>query len=519
MDNGWTRRILAAATITAALMAQPAVMAAQTTPEEVPLDTRRAYTLMGLDLESGRDWETHAFFTAMREKTGVDLIFRQYTDEASYQAAKDTAFASGDLPDVFFKAALSPEEELRYRASGQLVDLAPLLESYAPTLSGILDAREDWRGAITHPDGSIAALPSLNGYERQCYIWINQTWLTSLGLPMPATFAEFADTLAAFRDRDPNGNGKKDELPLSIIGPWEAKFFLHAFGLVPNDYNIYVDGTGTVRFAPLEPGYRDFVEATRSLMLDGLLDPLSFRQGQTQRTTLLSEAKENTMGAFVTIAPYTLVSAELAADYSILPPLTPPDGAEARYRRLLTGVVQGAFAITSKCDDPAAMLGWVDYLYTEEGGRMASSGVDGIDYSWSGQTWSWITDEFNPIDTILRDRVIRTDNLTPGLTPADFERRTSLELEARVRREGDALQPSLVTPFPFTWPVDAAVEDEIASLQSTLGAAVDEGIARFIDGQDALDDEGWQAFTDNLREQGAERLTGLFQSLYDARSR
>ncbi|GHU68893.1 ABC transporter substrate-binding protein [Clostridia bacterium] len=482
---------------------------------DAPLDLIRVYTMMGLDMESGRDWRTHAFFTAMREKTGVDFIFRQYTDAASYQTAKDTAFASGDLPDVFFKGSFSPEEELKYRAAGQLIDLAPLLEESAPTLSGILNARADWRKSITHPDGSIAALPSLNGYERQCYIWINQTWLTALNLPMPSTFAEFTETLAAFRDSDPNGNNRKDEVPLSFVGPWEAKFFLHAFGLTPNDYNIYVDESGQVRYAPFESGYREFVEAIRDLKLDALLDSNAFRQGQTQRSTLLTEAKENSYGAFVSIAPYTLLSTDLSAAYSIMPPLAPADGTAPTYRRLLSGVVQGTFAITSKCEDPAALLRWVDYLYTDEGGRLAMAGAQDIDYSWNGSSWNWITDDFTPIETVLRDRVIRTDNLTPGLSPADFERRTELALEVRVRREGDAVQSTLVTPFPHTWPTDAAREDEIASLQLALGAAVDVGIARFVDGETELNDETWAAFQNELQDKGAERLVALFQSLYD----
>ncbi|MDR2658280.1 MAG: extracellular solute-binding protein [Oscillospiraceae bacterium] len=488
-------------------------------PSDVPLDTVHVYTMMGLDMESGRDWRTHAFFTTMRERTGIDFVFRQYADEASYQTAKDTAFASEDLPDVFFKAALTPEEELRYRASGQLIDLAPLLESSAPTLSGILNAREDWRVSITHPDGSIAALPGLNGYERQCYIWINQEWLTALNLPMPETFAQFADTLTTFRDRDPNGNGREDEIPLSFIGPWEAKFFLHAFGLTPNDYNIYVDSDDTVRYAAFEPGFREFTESMRALKQNGSLDGSTFRQGQSQRTTLLSEAKENTIGVFVSIAPYTLVSTELAEAYSILTPLTPPDGSAPNYRRLLSGVVQGTFAVTSKCDDPGAMLGWADYLYTEDGGRLALAGVPDVDYKWSGTSWQWITDEFTTIDAVLRDRVIHTDNLTPGLTPADFERRTDLAIEARVRREGDAIQPLLTTPFPFTWPTNEAREDEIASLQRVLGAMVDEGMARFIDGEIELNDENWEAYLNGLRDQGADRLTELFQEAYDERNR
>jgi putative aldouronate transport system substrate-binding protein len=254
-------------------------------------------------------------------------------------------------------------------------------------------------------------------------------------------------------------------------------------------------------------------------MADGLLDKQTFRQGQSQRSTVLSEAKENTIGVMITIAPYTLMSTELSEAYSVMPPLKGPDEAAPAYRTLLPGVVRGTFAITPKCDDPAAMLGWVDYLYSDEGGRAAAAGVEGVDYRWDGASWTFITDEFTPIDSLLRDRMIRTDNLTPGLAPADFERRTSLAIESRIRREGDAIRSALVTPYPMTWPTDASRSDEIEALQSRIGMAADEGIARFIDGETELNDSEWAAFTGGLRDLGADRLVELFQIMYDEQAR
>lgn len=40
--------------------------------------------------------------------------------------------AQGDLPDIFFRAALTNEEVASLASAGQLVDLAPMLEQYAP---------------------------------------------------------------------------------------------------------------------------------------------------------------------------------------------------------------------------------------------------------------------------------------------------------------------------------------------------------------------------------------------------
>ena len=40
-------------------------------------------------------------------------------------------------------------------------------------------------------------------------MFIYEPWLDALGLEMPTTTEEFYKVLVAFRDMDPNGNGKK----------------------------------------------------------------------------------------------------------------------------------------------------------------------------------------------------------------------------------------------------------------------------------------------------------------------
>lgn len=74
------------------------------------------------------------------------------------------------------------------------------------------------KSSITAPDGNIYALPQIN----ECYhcdnalkLWINKAWLDKLGLQLPTTTEEFYQVMKAFKEQDPNGNGKNDELPLT----------------------------------------------------------------------------------------------------------------------------------------------------------------------------------------------------------------------------------------------------------------------------------------------------------------
>jgi putative aldouronate transport system substrate-binding protein len=400
-----------------------------------------------------------------------------------------------------------------------LIDLAPLLAEYAPNLSAILAQRPDWLAIIAQPDGAIASLPVLSGAERQCALWINQSWLTALNLPMPTTIEAYTDTLRAFRDGDPNGNGSRDETPLSLVGPFEAKFLLHAWGLTPNDYNIYVDAAGAVRFAPFEAGYRDFVAWLKTALDEELINADAFRMMQTARNASFDTQTDAdapiTLGGMISIAPYTVVDMDDSTQYQVVAPLV-FEGAQV-YRRLLTGVGTGAFAITSACGDVGAALSWVDSLYTEAGGRLAFAGLEGEDYTVNPDgSWAWTTDEdYNRLSEISSMSIIAGDTKTPGLEPAAFLRNTQIEADNHSRRQTDTLREYLVQPFPVTWPTDAQREARIAELQAALGTCVDTAIANFAMGLVELNDENWAAFEAELSALGAEEFVGLWQQIYN----
>ena len=125
---------------------------------------------------------------------------------------------NGQLPDVLFKAALTTEELIRYTESGQLIDLLPLLEENAPNLWALLTENPDWLKAITLPSGKVGALPTIQELSPQNAMWINQSWLDTLNLEKPTDMESLRKVLTAFRDRDPNQNNKKDEIPMLFLG-------------------------------------------------------------------------------------------------------------------------------------------------------------------------------------------------------------------------------------------------------------------------------------------------------------
>ena len=468
------------------------------------------FVMAGYDGEgSTHDWNTNGFFVRMQERTGLTFTFDQYTSLEKWQEAKDAMFApGGELPDVLFKAALTTPELIRYSDSGQLIDLGPLLEENAPNLWALLEAHPDWREAITLPSGKIVALPAIQELAPQNAMWINQTWLDRLGLEAPTDWESLREVLTAFRDRDPNGNGKRDEIPFAFLGPWELKFFSHAWGVAANDYNIYLDEAGQVHYWPAEESFWEMALALREFYQEGLLDPDGFITADALRR-ITDEDAEAVYGVFFAPTPVNLVPYDMSVDYALLEPFVFEE--KQIYRDLCGEVTRGTFAITSACEDPAALLAWVDVLYTEEGAIAALAGTEGEDYVVGEDgSWTWKGGlEAMTASTLSELSVYDTGDM-PWLFPDAFYDRYDEDNVQRVNGELRKLNACVVEPFP----VYTLTEEESAralELQSQLGPYVDETLARVVLGE--LDADEAQTFVEGLEERGMQEMIDLWQSV------
>lgn len=470
-----------------------------------------SFTVAGYDGEdSAHDWDNNQFFARMENRTGVHLTFMQYTKRSEWQAAKNKMFQTGDLPDVLFKAALSAEEMERYTEDGRLIDLLPLLAEHAPNLWTLLLQHPDWLSAIMLPNGKIGALPMIQTPSTQNALWINQSWLEALNLPMPTDVESLQTVLAAFRDLDPNGNGRKDEVPMAFLGPWELKFFSHAWGVVANDYHIYLDDAGTVHFWPLEDSFLDMARTLKQWYADGLLDKNGFTTADELRR-ITDKKADNSYGAMFAPSPVNLVPFEAAADYVILDPLA-FEGKQI-YRDLTGPVTGGAFAITSACDDPAKMLAWVDVLYAEEGAAEALAGIEGVDYlrDESGK-WDWVGGTSGMSLDALNALSLYDTGAMPWLFPTSFYGCYAHEDVHRLFEEELRFSTFLKQPFPATV-LTQAQREQVAALQGALAPYVDEMLARFVLGEEPLNEQAIAAFQQQLVERGALEMVDFWQQV------
>src|SRR5690606_3817922 len=106
-------------------------------------------------------WEDMKFFQEMEKKTNIAFKFNTPPNE-SFETQKNLLFASNELPDVFYAAALTNSDVTKYSEQGLLVPLEDLIDEYAPNIKAMLEQYPDIKKTITALDGHIYTLPAVD---------------------------------------------------------------------------------------------------------------------------------------------------------------------------------------------------------------------------------------------------------------------------------------------------------------------------------------------------------------------
>ena len=118
----------------------------------------------------------------------------------------------------------------------------------------------------------------------------------------PRTLEEFRDVLRAFRDGDPNGNGKADEIPFDFSnnrGLFTAMNLIGAYGRCAEDFSGEWFGMaqGEILFLPVTEEYYQLTGYLHSLFEEGLINPEVFSQDYSQFQQKSKNPAAMTVGA------------------------------------------------------------------------------------------------------------------------------------------------------------------------------------------------------------------------------
>ena len=497
---------------------------------------------IGIPLSASvEDYDTNAYTLWLEEQTGYDLEFITFQSSSTdYKAQLSTMLATGDeLPDILWNFSVGQGAYEEYGASGYFIDMAPYYNDkegegkvFWDRLSNLPQDQQDYVvRQLTAEDGGMYAAARIE-YSlidtMQFQVFINQTWLTKLGLEMPTNIDELETVLRAFRDKDPNGNGKTDELPL--IGNNAAgsssiiKWILNMYCYV--DFNKYfnVNDEGKLYLPHITEEYRQALIKINQWIKEGLMFNSAFSMSNKEIKSLLNppEGEAITVGIFAG-HPTLVHEVDNSAIYNYV--AMPYWGCAIRNPQYFTPAV----FITQDCEYPLAAWRLIMTASTKEGSYRQRYGEYGVDYvdadpgtksflgrdaeikvlnesAFSGQNnccWHGI------MGTILIEAENEVCQLTEDMGEWVNYKMTNMAaaynnyVKAETENNPDPkyIMPDIVTPVE--------VSDADANERSNSQSVISEALSSFCCGtgvyNNPSDDAQWAAYIKALEDQGYQK--------------
>ena len=435
--------------------------------------------------------------------------------------------ASGEYPDIlrgadgYYTGGL-----VQACADGIIYDLTDLVPQYMPTYMALVNSSEKLQKDTVTDDGrrvGVYTIASNNGVIEGERVWgglsYRGDWLDALGLPEPVTIDDWHTMLKAFKDNYPSC-----EAPLMIgaaSGYDVSNSFLSAYGVLGEFYN----DNGTVKYGPLEEGYKQWVQLFRDWYAEGLIDPnfisndASFMGSGEYLGTGRAGAAANIWG--FTADVYKTYGYTQDEGFFLRGATTPVmnAGDTPQIGFAMSELTKETLSVTTNCKDVELALRYLDYWFTEEAMWLDSLGIEGDSYVANGDgTYS--------LSQKLYDQVANGDYPTIGAALNMYTMNTSdfglynwamfdpIYAGNRALEAYDYWNQSkydLMLP-----PCMTMTEDETNAynaLYTSIKTLVQENTVKFITGAKSMDE--YDAFVNDLRSYGIEECIGYKQAALD----
>lgn len=483
-----------------------------------------------------KDLKTNAFTKYLTEKTGINLTFYEFPSSGGTEKLNVMLASGSELPEVLSGFSLPQSTYLEYADRNVFLDLTPYMEKYGYWIKEMAKNTKvkNFESYLTSANGKKYFMPNVAEQTGNVYggkAFINKAWLDKLGLKMPETTEDFKKVMQAFVTKDPNGNGRNDEIGFTgSKDGWNEKpvdFLINSF--IYDDYNdgFVVGKNHKLSLNYTSDTYKKALKYISELAAAKGLDIQCYTQ-DTNMLRSLCASDDPVVGAFASGSPDVLFSdnPERLKDFVALPPLKGPDGIAYAYKR--DASVQGGGIITKECKNPAAAFRFFDFMLSEDASLFSRYGVEGTDWKrvdestpamfasigakakilqilpyGSIQNSHW--NQFNPS---YRSADI-SDTLAWDGDPLNGEYIKAQTLPAYIGKGPDEI--FLRTQMAL----DLDDMQEFNDLYNSISTYVKETVALFVSGEKDIDKD-WSEFTGSLKNLGVDRYLELAQKGYDA---
>lgn len=352
----------------------------------LPSETKKGLTLTywsELGASPSRTLQTYndaLLYQELEKRTGVHIDF-DHPAVGSEKEQFNLLIASGKYPDMieygFINYPGGPEKAL---ADNVIIELNDVIEQHAPNLKKYLDEHPEMKKQVSTDDGKMYVFPSIGigNHGVSSGLVVRKDWLTELGLDVPQTMDDWTQMLRVFKEK------KGATAPLTLTLPnFNLQHFNGAFGV---STEFYLDN-GTVKFGPMEPGYKDYLALLNSWYKEGLLDPDFSTQDAAALDAKVINGNSGAVYAYIGggMGKYLPALKEkdpkadlVAAQYPVLKSGEEPRFITTSYEYRGTGSV----GITPANKNVEETAKWLDYFYSDEGHILKSFGVEGVTFNY-----------------------------------------------------------------------------------------------------------------------------------------
>lgn len=457
-------------------------------------------------------------YKELERRTGIHVEFlHPPAGQANEQF--NLMIASRDLPDVierdFGGYPGGPEKAIN---DGIIIKLNDLIDKHATNFKKLLTENSDYSKLSKTDSGTYYSFPFIRGDDTLMVFYgpqFRKDWLDELGLAAPETIDEWYNVLKAFKEK------KNIEFPFSFRqNPGAGANDLGVGDGLPGAWGVgrsfYLDGN-TVKFGPIEPGYKDYLTTMNKWFNEKLIDPDFASQ---DLKTWRAKVTDNKVGAFL---GYT--GGGMGYFYDLLKKDNPTftlvgvpnpvlkKGEKSKFGQKDWPVAYALAQITTACKYQVEVTKWLDYGYGEEGHILFNFGIEGKSFTWENgypKYTEWITK--NPEGksmSLAMSTYMRSHYSGPFVQDKRY-----FEQFMQYPDQVKAVETwAASSTFEARLPKITATPEEsskLASIMSEVNTYVDEMFLKFIMGQEPLDK--FDSYVEQVRKMKIDEALTIQQS-------
>ena len=463
-------------------------------------------------------WNDSTAAQEMEKRTGVAIEYIEVAPPAQSESL-NLMFASGDFPDII-NYAVTGSYSVPYLIENEIaIDLADMMEEYAPSYSALMDADPALFLATVDDEGQIGGLA---GYQYNSFTvtgaivradWVEKVGMTPENL---VTIDDYHQYLTSIKDQ----GLCEYPMPMRFDGSITGSPFLAAMGgyagpaaeSSPNSF--YYDENDQLVYSYITDVYHDYITLMSEWYQEGLITR-DFLNSDMLDSSNITTGQYGVFWQDCQFMDYWTESGRVNdPDYTLRgigEPLLEPNQTVG-YGGITNIAIN--LMITTGCKTPELALQWLDYHFSEEGSLLCQYGLEGegLTYDENGKPDYSELISNNP-DGLSTDNALNTYAININMYAKDGAtlRKAYNEVQQQALDAWNGTREVTKSSFTELFTLNTAETATVQQYYTDISTYVSEQIGKFLIGEADVDAD-WDAFVETVNSMGIDDVVSAYAS-------